>query len=80
MHGVHHVGELLIMAERLALALEKLAKGGQLDQCLDVLEKATSEEEERTSTLLPGGQRKKVEKPIVYCASVLYKCKHLLIY
>ncbi len=57
----------LIMAERLALALENLAKSGQLDKCLDVLEKATSEEEEeeqRTSTSLPGGQRKKLE--IVY--------------
>lgn len=58
----HHVGDLLyslIMAERFALALEKLAEGGQLDQCVDALEKiAAGADKERTSTLAPGGQSK----------------------
>ena len=53
------------MAERLALALERLnkSKGSELDKCIELLERAAGEsesvaQEQSTSTLTPGGRSK----------------------
>ncbi len=49
-----------VMADRLAAAMERLcqSKGSELNKCIDMIEKAASDGQEKTSTLALGEKSK----------------------